>query len=170
MNYYNEIDPFSAAWLRELIREAISPRERWMSATSGMCVQLDLVGFSQCHFFAGIGVWSYALRQAGWPDDRPVCAPAPVSRFPLRVKEEDSLTNDTCGLRSTSLLESARLTSSLANRLRQKTDLLGSTLFRLTWKERVTPSGRRIPALRASGRRTSGSDFTSWPTPNTPSG
>jgi hypothetical protein len=27
---------------------------------------------TQCHFFAGIGVWSYALRLAGWPDDRPV--------------------------------------------------------------------------------------------------
>jgi hypothetical protein len=45
------------------------------------------------------------------------------------------------------------------------TDLLGSTLFRLTWKERVTPSGRRICALRASGRRTSGSGYTSWRSP-----
>jgi len=32
----------------------------------------DLRGFTQCHFFAGIGVWSYALRQAGWDDSRPV--------------------------------------------------------------------------------------------------
>src|SRR5574341_1240374 len=32
----------------------------------------DLHGFTQCHFFAGIGVWSYALRAAGWPHDRPV--------------------------------------------------------------------------------------------------
>src|SRR6202012_3810019 len=32
----------------------------------------DLRGFTQCHFFAGIGVWSYALRRAGWSDDRPV--------------------------------------------------------------------------------------------------
>nr|WP_278436794.1 DNA cytosine methyltransferase [Brucella anthropi] len=31
----------------------------------------DLIGYTQCHFFAGIGVWSYALRRAGWPDDRP---------------------------------------------------------------------------------------------------
>nr|WP_254227759.1 DNA cytosine methyltransferase [Burkholderia gladioli] len=29
-------------------------------------------GYTQCHFFAGIGVWSYALRRAGWSDDRPV--------------------------------------------------------------------------------------------------
>jgi len=61
-------------------------------------------------------------------------------------------------------LRSVALTLSLANRLRAKTDLLGSTLFRLTWKERVTPSGRRICALRASARRTSGKGFTSWPT------
>ena len=33
---------------------------------------VDLAGYDQCHFFAGIGVWSYALRLAGWPDDRPV--------------------------------------------------------------------------------------------------
>ena len=30
------------------------------------------MGYTQCHFFAGIGGWSYALRLAGWPDDRPV--------------------------------------------------------------------------------------------------
>ena len=60
---------------------------------------------------------------------------------------------------------SAHLTSALVSRLRRKTDSLGSTLFRLTWKERVTPSGRRIPALRASGRRTSEADCTSWPSP-----
>ncbi|MGA1831612.1 DNA cytosine methyltransferase [Rhizobium wenxiniae] len=29
----------------------------------------DLRGFRQVHFFAGIGVWSYALRRAGVPDD-----------------------------------------------------------------------------------------------------
>ena len=76
----------------------------------------------------------------------------------------------TYGPHGSGSLASARLTQSLASRLRAKTGLLGSTLFRLTWKERVTPSGRRIPALRASGRRTSGRDCTSWATPNTPSG
>ena len=60
--------------------------------------------------------------------------------------------------------ESAALALSLASKLQAVTDLLGSTLFRLIWKERVTPSGRRICALRASGHRTSGRDFTSWPT------
>ncbi|WP_233210154.1 DNA cytosine methyltransferase [Comamonas sp. 26] len=32
----------------------------------------DLKPYTQCHFFAGVGVWSHALRRAGWPDDRPV--------------------------------------------------------------------------------------------------
>jgi hypothetical protein len=60
---------------------------------------------------------------------------------------------------------SAVLTQSLASRLRAKTDSLGSTLFRLTWKERVTPSGRVIPRLVALAVRTSAKDCTSWPTP-----
>lgn len=44
-------------------------------------------------------------------------------------------------------------------------DLAGSTLFRLTWKDWVTPSGQAIFARRASAPRTSGSGFGSWPTP-----
>lgn len=31
-----------------------------------------LTGFRRVHLFAGIGGWEYALRLAGWPDDRPV--------------------------------------------------------------------------------------------------
>jgi hypothetical protein len=38
-------------------------------------------------------------------------------------------------------------------------------LFKLTWKDRVTPSGQRICALRASALRTSDSEAGSWPTP-----
>jgi len=70
--YYNEFDPQAAAWLRELIRQGhIAPGD--VDERSIVDVRpYDLVGYTQCHFFAGIGVWSYALRQAGWPDDRPV--------------------------------------------------------------------------------------------------
>lgn len=70
--FYNEPDPYAAAWLRNLIaaghiafgivdERPIQEIEAW-----------ELVNFTQCHFFAGIGVWSYALRRAGWPDDRPI--------------------------------------------------------------------------------------------------
>jgi DNA (cytosine-5)-methyltransferase 1 len=70
--YYNEFDPFAAAWLRELIKAGhIAPGE--VDERSIEDVQpVELREFTQCHFFSGIGVWSYALRQAGWPDDRPV--------------------------------------------------------------------------------------------------
>lgn len=71
----------------------------------------------------------------------------------------------TYGPHGSGLSASYALSMCLANRLRQRTDLLGSTLFRLTWKERVTSSGRRIPALRGTARRCSASDFTSWPRP-----
>jgi len=70
--YYNEIDPKAAAVLRELIKAGhIAPGvvdERSIEDV----VPAELVGYTQCHFFAGFGVWSYALRRAGWPDDRAV--------------------------------------------------------------------------------------------------
>lgn len=70
--YYNENDPFAAAWLTELIKAGcIAPGEVDTRSIEDVCPS-DLRGFAQCHFFAGIGVWSYALRLSGWPDDRPV--------------------------------------------------------------------------------------------------
>jgi DNA (cytosine-5)-methyltransferase 1 len=71
-SYYNENDPKAAAWLRELIKCGhIADGE--VDERSIVDVRPDeLAGFTQCHFFAGIGGWSYALRLAGWPDDRPV--------------------------------------------------------------------------------------------------
>ncbi|WP_182511682.1 DNA cytosine methyltransferase [Brucella intermedia] len=70
--YYNEFDPKAAAWLRELIGAGhIAPGD--VDERSIVDIRpSDLIGYTQCHFFAGIGVWSYALRRAGWPDDRPV--------------------------------------------------------------------------------------------------
>ncbi len=70
--YYNEIDPFAAQWLRNLIDAGhIAPGVVDTRSIEEVTAD-DLKGFTQCHFFAGIGVWSYALRCAGWPDDRPV--------------------------------------------------------------------------------------------------
>lgn len=68
--YYNEIDPYAAQWLRNLIaRGLIAPGD--VDERSIIDVQPeDLKGYDQCHFFAGIGGWSYALRLAGVPDDR----------------------------------------------------------------------------------------------------
>lgn len=70
--YYNEIDPFAAQWLRNLIAGGhIAPGEVDERSIEDVTPD-DLRSFTQCHFFAGIGGWSHALRLAGWPDNRPV--------------------------------------------------------------------------------------------------
>lgn len=70
--FYNENDPYAAQWLRNLIAAG--------HIASGVVDERDireieafeLFEYTQCHFFAGIGIWSKALRDAGWPDDRPI--------------------------------------------------------------------------------------------------
>ena len=82
-----------------------------------------------------------------------------------QAKDLGLMTSGTCGLTSTGSSKSAALQRSLENKLRAKTQSLGSTLYTLTWKGWVTPSGPSRSRLRASVRRTSGIDFSGWPTP-----
>jgi DNA (cytosine-5)-methyltransferase 1 len=70
--YYNEFDPFAAAWLRELIKAGHICDGDVDERSIEDVRPSDLKPYTQCHFFAGIGVWSYALKQAGWSDDREV--------------------------------------------------------------------------------------------------
>lgn len=70
--WYNEIDRRKAAWLRHLIEEGEIAHGVVDERPIQQVQPEDLHGFVQCHFFAGIGVWSHALRRAGWDDDRPV--------------------------------------------------------------------------------------------------
>lgn len=68
--YYNEHDKFAAAWLRELIKEGLIADGEVDERSIELVRPGDVAGFDQCHWFAGIGGWSLALRLAGWPDDR----------------------------------------------------------------------------------------------------
>jgi len=72
MNYYNEFDPYAAQWLRNLIAAGHLPQGEVDSRSIKDVRASDLNGFVQCHFFAGLGGWSRALRLARWPEDRPV--------------------------------------------------------------------------------------------------
>lgn len=69
---YNENDPKTAAWLRELIKAGLIADGEVDERSIVDVSPGDVRGFAQCHFFAGIGGWSLALRLAGWPDDRRV--------------------------------------------------------------------------------------------------
>lgn len=130
--YYNEIDPYAAQWLRNLIAAGhIAPGDVDERSIEDVKPD-DLRNYTQCHFFAGIGVWSYALRNAGWPDNKPVwTGSCPCQPFSAA------------------------------------TQMLGSTLYKLTWKQWVTPSGLSRSRLRASALRTSVTAHTGWPTPTT---
>ena len=97
---------------------------------------------------------------------QPLC---PASRSARRGSAKASMTSGTSGPPSRASCASAVLSASLASRYRARTASLGSTLYRLTWKTRVTPSGRLISALRASAPRigvtVSIGPLSGWTTP-----
>ena len=84
-----------------------------------------------------------------------------------QVQEAGLMTSGTSGRTGTISSASAALQSSLASRLQARTASAGSTLYTLTWKQRATPSGLLICALRASARRISdsASGLLGWQTP-----
>lgn len=96
------------------------------------------------------------------------CGPeaAPASHSARSGNGQASMTSGICGRNSTGLSRQKNLSSCLENRLQARMACTGSMEYGLTWKRRVTPSGRQICALRASVRRTSGSDFIGWVTPS----
>jgi len=72
MNYYNEFDPQAAQWLRNLISAGLIPPGDVDERSIEDVTPNELLGYTQCHFFAGIGGWPLALALAGWPVDKPV--------------------------------------------------------------------------------------------------
>ena len=89
---------------------------------------------------------------------------APVNLSAQLAREPVSPTSATCGPSSSTLSVNADLPLLWESRLKQLLTTAGSTLFKLTWKEKITPSGQRVSLLRASARRISDKDCGGWPT------
>lgn len=81
----------------------------------------------------------------------------PANLSARQAKEMGLLTSGICGQAACISSSSANLELSLVNKLQAATASTGSTLYKQIWKQRATPSGRLIFALRASARRTSDS-------------
>ena len=79
---------------------------------------------------------------------------------------ESKIQSDTFGplFDTSSPTPSADLCASLESKLRADLDVNGSPEYDLTWRQWDMPQGPQICALRASARRTSGSDCGGWPT------
>jgi len=64
--YYNEFDPYAAQWLRNLIAAGHLPPGDVDERDIREVDPSELRGYTQWHFFAGIGGWPLALMLAGW--------------------------------------------------------------------------------------------------------
>ena len=63
--FYNDNAPFVAQWLRNLVSAGHLPSGVVDERVIENIRPEDLDGFDECHFFAGIGGWPLAVRQAG---------------------------------------------------------------------------------------------------------
>jgi DNA (cytosine-5)-methyltransferase 1 len=91
--YYNEFNPEAAHMLRQLIADGhVAPGDVDERSITEVKAD-DIKGYRQCHWFAGIGGWSVALRLAGWDDDREVwtgsCPCQPFSSAGRQKGKED---------------------------------------------------------------------------------
>lgn len=113
---------------------------------------------------------AFGPKPSGLPDGATTdlfgLVPVRANLSARQAKELGLLTSGTSGPTSITSSKSVALQSSLESRLQARTQTLGSTLYAMTWKPWVTPSGRSRSRLRASVRRTSATGSTGWPTPS----
>ncbi len=125
-------------------------------SVSAISSQGSLFGVMACDSPAGPTIENAGLDRV----------PAQVSQPQEKAKGLQTLI--TSGLIGCDSSASVSLQSSLVNRLKQRLDMAGSTLYKLTWKTKLTPLGRQYLERAVSGLRTGDKGYTlsGWPTPN----
>ena len=103
--------------------------------------------------------------RAGRWKDRSGQVRFPVSRFRTREREEALPIEDTAGPLFSLSSKSADLQYGLESRLRALLAVNGSAECDMTWKLLDMPAQGQICQLQPLIRRTSGREFTWWPTP-----
>jgi hypothetical protein len=66
--FYNDNDAYAAQWTRNLIAAGEIAAGVVDERSIRDLRPSDVASYRQCHFFSGLGVWSRALRDAGWPE------------------------------------------------------------------------------------------------------
>lgn len=149
-----------------LSAQDISRPDMLTSEASSTCVPTTCAAIGNAISSVGLPDGPTHLGSAAGPlTSKSGPARARVSRFRALDNGRAMPTNDTSGPLFSASSPSAALQQYLANRLVARMDLNGSVLFALTWKELDMPSGPPICRLAASARRTSGDDYSGWPTP-----
>lgn len=149
-----------------LLPQATSRQAKSMNEASRMCIpktsggSLNAIGLPGSESGPTLSEWL-----DGQTTDLFGREVARANLSPRQAKELRLMTSGTSGQPGTGSFKSAALQSSLVSRLQARTQSLGSTLFRLTWKPWPLPSRRALSRLRASVLRTSAIEPTSWPTP-----
>jgi len=91
--FYNDTDPYASRWLRNLMRHGLISEGIVDERSITEIRAEELVGYTRCHFFAGIAGWEYALALAGWPQGQEVwtgsCPCQPFSAAGKRQGEAD---------------------------------------------------------------------------------
>jgi DNA (cytosine-5)-methyltransferase 1 len=70
--YYNEFEKETASWIRNLSEAGVIPQGVIDERSIRDVLPADVMGYDQCHFFAGVAGWPLALKLAGWPEGEPI--------------------------------------------------------------------------------------------------